>query len=375
NGRCFNSKAPFEGPPLFDNGTVVFQAHDVGWIVCTFFTLIACGVSFWLINKHLMWYTNKHEQRYIVRLLFMVPIYAIISTLSFVFWNHATALLLIRDCYEGVVLVSFFYLLLTYLSPDPEIQKAIFRADGLSKENDFARARRGEKPQAWFFPLCRLQAKPADGMYFLQLMKWLVLQYIIVRPGTTFAAVILNYIGLYCSDSWSPRWAHIYITTLVSISVTIAMYCLVQLYLPIAPRLTSNRPVLKLFAIKAVVFLTFWQASFLSALATFGAVKNTPYMTAQDINTGWGALLETFEMALFAFLHVKAFPYRPYRPPDPNAQRTPRLRALAHAFDFRETAREIVDGTIYAWRRATGKEVDVQARREAYLADAFARSR
>jgi hypothetical protein len=33
-------------------------AHDVGWVVCSFFTIIACAVSFWLINKHLMWYTN-----------------------------------------------------------------------------------------------------------------------------------------------------------------------------------------------------------------------------------------------------------------------------------------------------------------------------
>lgn len=41
--------------------------------------------------------------------------------------NHSTPLLLLRDCYESTVLTSFFYLLLLYLSPDPEEQKEIFR--------------------------------------------------------------------------------------------------------------------------------------------------------------------------------------------------------------------------------------------------------
>jgi hypothetical protein len=113
----------------------------------------------------------------------MVPLYAVISTLSFFMWDHATALLLLRDGYEGVVLVSFFYLLLTYLSPDPDVQRSIFRVDGLSRVNDAMRASRGNPPQHWFFPLNKVKWKPVDGMYFLQLMKWLVLQYIVVRPG------------------------------------------------------------------------------------------------------------------------------------------------------------------------------------------------
>lgn len=62
-------------------------------------------------------------------------------------------------------------------------------------------------------------------------MKWGVLQYCVVRPTcvivgpmsrffsfdasdhvrTTLAAIILNHIGLYCEQSWSPRWGHIYV--------------------------------------------------------------------------------------------------------------------------------------------------------------------
>ena len=98
---------------------------------------------------------------------------------------------------------------------------------------------------------------------------------------------------------------------------------------PQAVRNQSGWSVASLYACYAatqtllLVFLTFWQATFLSVLAMFGFVKDvrstltievvidltsrvqTPYMTAGNINIGIGALLETFEMAyVFPHLHI-----------------------------------------------------------------------
>jgi len=42
-------------------------------------------------------------------------------------------------------------------------------------------------------------------------MKWGVLQYCVIRPTTTLAAVILDYAGLYCEDSWGLGWGHVYV--------------------------------------------------------------------------------------------------------------------------------------------------------------------
>lgn len=176
-------------PSLFQNGNLVIQAHHIGWIIAGFFTIVATAVSFWLVNKHLQWYTNKREQRYIVRLLFMVPLYAIISLASYLWWNHATPLILIRDGYESTVLTAFFYLLLMYLSHDSEEQRSIFMKYGLSRENDTERLKRGEKLQRWVFPLGFIKWKPANGLYFLQLMKWGVLQYCVLRPLFVFGTV------------------------------------------------------------------------------------------------------------------------------------------------------------------------------------------
>ena len=42
------------------------------------------------------------------------------------------------------------------------------------------------------------------------------------------------------------------IVVIISVSVSIAMYCLVQLYIVVAAELASYKPLLKLFSIKAV---------------------------------------------------------------------------------------------------------------------------
>lgn len=42
------------------------------------------------------------------------------------------------------------------------------------------------------------------------------------------------------------------IEIVITVSVSIAMYCLIQMYIPISGHLAPQKPLLKLFAIKAV---------------------------------------------------------------------------------------------------------------------------
>jgi hypothetical protein len=56
------------------------------------------------IYQHLRWYTNPAEQRWIVRILFIVPIYAFYSWVSLLFFNsesYYVYFFTVRDCYEG----------------------------------------------------------------------------------------------------------------------------------------------------------------------------------------------------------------------------------------------------------------------------------
>lgn len=152
------------------------------------------------------------------------------------------------------------------------------------------------------------------------------------------------------------------------------MFCLIQFYLSISDKIKEYKPLLQLFSIKAIIFLMFWQSSFLSALHSFNVIKDTKYMNAEDINTGLAALLQTFEMVLFAFLHVRCFSYIPYRK-DNRSQMTPKGKALAHALDFRDFWWETRDGLVYMWRKMRGKEAELEARRRTHFERAIGKSR
>lgn len=63
----------------------------------------------------------------IIRVLFMVPIYSVVSFLSYLFYTRAVYFEVIRDCYEAFAIASFFSLLCAYVAPDLHNQKDFFR--------------------------------------------------------------------------------------------------------------------------------------------------------------------------------------------------------------------------------------------------------
>ncbi|KAK0545414.1 hypothetical protein OC845_005113 [Tilletia horrida] len=348
--------------PFFSNGNINFKAHDVGWIVCGFFSLISCTASFWLILRHLKYYTCPPQQRHIVRMLFMVPVYSLVSFASYLFYTEALYYQVIRDCYEAVTITSFFFLLLQYVGDTPEEQHFVFKQVKLKK---------------WFFPLGCWRYRP-DGLKFLWLMKICILQYAIFRPLCTVLTVGMQYFGVYCLESWMPWFGHFWMSATITVSVSVAMYCVVQFYLPISEELKPYEPVLKFLAVKAVVFLTFWQESFLSMLVVFGAIKDAAHWNTEQIVVGYAAILSCFEMVIFAFLHIRAFSYRPYRPED-HTKTTRRLRAFGHVLDFRDWFWQMKLSSKWAAANRKGEDFtlvdEIRARKYHHLMRALGKER
>ena len=101
--------------------------HDLGLYIGAIFTFIAVVVSLFLITMHATHYLKPWEQRHIIRILFMVPVYAAVSLLSYYYYNHSVYFEVIRDCYEAFAIASFFSLLCAYIAPDLHQQKVYFR--------------------------------------------------------------------------------------------------------------------------------------------------------------------------------------------------------------------------------------------------------
>lgn len=97
-------------------------------------------------------------------------------------------------------------------------------------------------------------------------------------------------------------------------AVTVAMFCLIQFYVQLRTDLAPHKPFLKVVAIKAVIFLSFWQSFAISIMmsASIGMVTPTKYLAYPDLKIGIPNLLLCIEMAIFSILHLFAFPWKPY---------------------------------------------------------------
>ncbi len=90
--------------PLTPEFSSSFLQEASGKGISGLFAWAAIFITCHQIYQYLRWYTNPAEQRWIVRILFIVPIYAFESWLSLLFFNdkhfyvYSNA---VRDCYEG----------------------------------------------------------------------------------------------------------------------------------------------------------------------------------------------------------------------------------------------------------------------------------
>lgn len=129
----------------------------------------------------------------------------------------------------------------------------------------------------------------------------------------TLTALVTQFFGRYCIESLHPAFAHIWVMVIEASAVTIAMYCLIQFYYQIKEDIAKHQPLLKVLAIKLVIFLSFWQTIMISFLTSSGAIKPSGTIQTPDIKIGIPAMLLCIEMALFAIFHFWSFSYRPYK--------------------------------------------------------------
>ncbi|CAD6445948.1 507491ea-c415-4eb3-ac13-811aa8d7f337 [Sclerotinia trifoliorum] len=283
--------------------------HELGIFVSSATALIAILLSLYLMWMHALHYTKPYEQRHIIRILFMVPIYSVASFLSFWQYWHEIYYSVISECYEAFAIASFFALLCHYIAPDLHHQKIYFRT---------------AVPKPWVWPITWMKRfcggdkgpwrTPRSGLTWFNIIWAGVYQYCFIRVTMTVLAVVTQYFGKYCDSSDSPVFAHIWILVIEGAAVTIAMYCLIQFYIQLRTDLAPHKPFLKVVAIKAVIFLSFWQSFAISILmsSTIGIVKPTKYLAYPDLKIGIPNLLLCIEMAIFSILHLFAFPWRPY---------------------------------------------------------------
>ncbi|XP_043285122.1 transmembrane protein 184B isoform X3 [Venturia canescens] len=267
------------------------------------FVWLALFLTCQQIYQHLRWYTNPTEQRWIVRILFIVPIYATYSWISLLFFNsesYYVYFFTVRDCYEAFVIYSFLSLCYEYLGGEGNIMSEI----------------RGKpiRSNCLYGTWCLVEKTYTIG--FLRFCKQATLQFCLVKPVMAFVIIILQSFGHYRDGDWSPNGGYIYVTIIYNISVSLALYGLFLFYFATRDLLTPFEPVLKFCTVKSVIFLSFWQGVLLAVLEKANAIApliNKDHTTSVGtVSAGYQNFLICIEMLFAAIALRYAFPYQVY---------------------------------------------------------------
>mmetsp|Transcript_21158 Transcript_21158/g.31950 ORF Transcript_21158/g.31950 Transcript_21158/m.31950 type:complete len:761 (-) Transcript_21158:93-2375(-) len=331
------------------NGT---DPHLIAWFSAGAFVLLGFPISMCGIFMHLTNYYQPNVQCYVVRILWMVPIYSIQSWLCLRYINVAIYIETLRDFYESYVLYSFFQFLVEVLQGEEQLtlmlkdksptrgvhmwglqwcvkpwlmgqpvsRRVSFTPDrikhaatggvaiGASASSNGETNSRPIKRVEWTSP------------FFIK-CKFGVLQYVLLKFVSAIFVMVLEMYGLYKEGDFTPKGGYLYICILTNLSQCWALYCLIFFYYALKNELGPIRPVGKFLSVKALVFFTWWQSLGISILAMMGLI---PHYTAFNTEREWTSeavakgmqdWLICIEMFVAAIVHTFVFPHTDYLEP------------------------------------------------------------
>lgn len=312
-----------------------WSVHYKAFFVATIFVLLSLPVSLYEIAMHLENFSRPKLQTRIIRILFMVPIYALDSLLTLRFINARLFLDPIRECYEAFVIYNFYMFLIAYLEDEYGDVGAYFST-------------KADLQHQWGVQYV-LQVWPMGEEFFWHCKKG-VLSYVILRPLMTVVATLAMLLGAYDDGSLSYDSLYTYVSLINATSQMWALYCLVLMYQACKSELAPIRPLAKFLCIKGVIFFTYWQSVGIAILQSMGLIKAKESWTtydADDVVAGLQEFLICIEMFVAALAHAYAFPPSDYSDPlHPPQGLVRNLKKLFDVTDVVDDVQGVVDETV-----------------------------
>jgi Organic solute transporter Ostalpha len=283
---------------LVDRKLDIAAIHSARVMVCG--TVI---MSMRLVYLHLTHWFMPDVQKYVVRILWMVPIYAIQSYLSLRYHHARVYMSTIRDFYEAFVIASFVYFLMELLGGQDSLVLLLRR-----KAPHYGRHK---------FPISLVLQPWEMGEEFMLQCKHGVLQYVVFKTTATILIFLCEYAGVYGEGRFEWFVAYPYLCFFQNISVMYALYCLVVFFHACNEELhrpVNWHPLGKFLCIKGVVFFTWWQGVVIFYLRDHGIIEKMGPWSSIDVANGFIDYCIVVEMVGFAIAHSYTFTYTEYLP-------------------------------------------------------------
>ncbi|XP_024031366.1 protein LAZ1 isoform X2 [Morus notabilis] len=275
------------------------------------FVLLTLTLSLYLLLEHLSAYKNPEEQKFLIGVILMVPCYAIESFVSLVNPSISVDCGILRDCYESFAMYCFGRYLVACLGGEERTIEFMERQGRASAKTPLLEPSSEKGTVKHPFPM-NLFLKPWKlGQWFYQIIKFGIVQYMIIKALSAMLALILEAFGTYCEGEFKLGCGYPYIAVVLNFSQSWALYCLVQFYAVTKDELAHIKPLYKFLTFKSIVFLTWWQGVAIAALYAFGLFKS-PIAQGLQFKSSVQDFIICIEMCIASIVHLYVFPAKPY---------------------------------------------------------------
>lgn len=282
------------------------KKHIVGWASSFGFVLLTIPISLKLIFDHFTHWVQPKIQKYVVRIIWMVPLYSIESWMALRFKAWALHFETIRECYEAYVIFSFLYYLIALLGEESNLISIL-----KEKPEDLGHHK---------FPVNLCMSPWIMGHELLHKCKVGVLQYVVIKNLLAVTIFILVSLNLYDEGAFRFDRGYFYVCIISNISQLWALYALILFYIVTKDELLPYRPLGKFLCVKGVVFFTFFQSILINVAASLtrnireiqGGEDNKDSWTESEIAKGLQDYLICIEMFIFAIAFNFAFTHKDY---------------------------------------------------------------
>ncbi|KAJ3323491.1 hypothetical protein HDV06_001768 [Boothiomyces sp. JEL0866] len=193
------------------------------------------------------------------------------------------------------------------------------------------------------FPLVCFSYNPGDRR-FIGYCRAGVVQYIIVRVLFTLISLIAEWMGKFCADSNSYRYAHFYYQIFNATSVTIAMYALITFYVTVHHEITREGTLFQFLSVKAVIFVQFWLVLVIKGFVYFGYIQGNDVVNVNEYSMYLTSLIICVEMALATIVHYWAFKVTPFVVP---GKQTDPVAGFLSTFNFSDIVKDAKEGYFF----------------------------
>ena len=240
--------------------TMYHSKSYIAWGIAFIWSAICVPISVWDISSHVSRLASPLQVHY-VRILMMVPIFAIESWLALRYTEQRHIFEALRSLYECITIQSFFRLIVDYFGGDRKFAAMLAVRD---KKEATMLTPLSHPPLSWCVRPWRLDR--GGKAQFVENCSLCISGYVITQVLVVIINLVAEYVGeaihkdVFCEGGTSASCVYPYTTYFLLFWQCVAVYAIVIVYHEAEKELVALKAFPKLMLVKFVVFVSFWQS-------------------------------------------------------------------------------------------------------------------